>query len=510
MKAKRSYASNLAYLLDGICHVPSALDTSISGLRVDSRLVKKGDLFLALSGCRSKSTDHIVEAIERGANAIVAEGSLFDGRVFEDGAAVELFVDDLKHKAGTIADKFFRSPSREMSVIGVTGTNGKTSVASYLAQYFSSGGTKSGLIGTLGYGLVSTKGIEFTQTEHTTPNVVEVHRFLALLRDEGAQAVVMEVSSHGISQGRVDGVTFEGAVYTNLTRDHLDYHGTMDAYAKCKSALFESSGLKYAVINNDDSYAEIMKAAVSKNVDLLTYGFSSDADVHASQYQLSSKEICSKVIAKGSARDIRSPLMGRFNLTNLLAVVSVAVAKNDLRNCEKRVSEIESVDGRMEVLRSKGKPTVVVDYAHTPDALRSVLEALKSHCEGQLRLVFGCGGDRDIGKRPEMAEVAEQYADDILVTDDNPRNEDPEKITKDILEGFRSPDDITVLHDRKTAIERMLAQSNENDLILIAGKGHETWQEIKGTRTFYSDIEEVRRLMGISGHSKVCEGASVD
>lgn len=493
MKSKQSYASNLAYLLKGICHVPSALDTSVSGLRVDSRLVQKGDLFLALSGCRSKSTDHIVEAIERGANAIVAEGGLFDGRVFEDGTAVELFVDDLKHKAGTIADRFFCSPSHDMCVIGVTGTNGKTSVASYLADYFSLGGVKSGLIGTLGYGLVGLEDSRFTPTDHTTPNVVEVHRFLATLRDCGAEVVVMEVSSHGLSQGRVDGVAFDGAVFTNLTRDHLDYHGTMAAYGECKRTLFKTPQLKFAVINNDDIYAAEIKSVINSEVNVVTYGIDVPADIYATKSKYNTKSISSTVVTSKQELSIKSTLLGRFNLSNLLAVIAVASAKNDLSRCQDRVKNISAVKGRMEVLRENGKPLVVIDYAHTPDALKSVLVALKSHCEGRIFLVFGCGGDRDQGKRPEMAEVAEAFANEIWVTNDNPRNEDPVAITNDILAGFSASDSINVEHDRKKAIECALSLSNENDLVLIAGKGHETWQEINGKRHFFSDIEEVRR-----------------
>jgi len=480
--------------------VPAALNASISGLSIDSRQVQKGDLFLALSGCHSSSTDHIVEAIERGANAIVAEGKLFNGRVFEDGSAVELFVDDLKHKAGVIADRFFGSPSAGISVIGVTGTNGKTSVASYLAQYLDLSGISSGLIGTLGYGLVSSGKITLSETTHTTPNVVDVHRYLAELRSQGLECVVMEVSSHGLTQGRVDGVRSDGAIFTNLSRDHLDYHGSMQAYASAKKMLFQTEGLRFAVINQDDPYAEEMKSGLAADVKLYTYGIDADADVKVSNYQLSSDRglsLSAQIISPLGEFSIESGLMGRFNLSNLLAVISVAIAKRKTSHCAERVSQLTAVDGRMEVLRSKGQPTVVVDYAHTPDALKNVLETLKPHCKGHLRLVFGCGGDRDIGKRAEMAKIAEILADDILITDDNPRDEDPSNITNEILTGFSASSGIRVVHDRKQAIASMFKSSKENDIVLIAGKGHETWQEVKGKRTFFSDTQEVRRNMGM-------------
>jgi UDP-N-acetylmuramoyl-L-alanyl-D-glutamate--2,6-diaminopimelate ligase len=253
MTLRKTYSSNLALLLKGICSVPSALNTHVSGLAIDSREVKKGDLFLAISGSHSTSTDHIKEAISKGAKAVVAEGSVNKGKAFANGSVVELFVDNLKEKVGFIADRFFRSPSYDLSVVGVTGTNGKTSVTNYLASYFSNGGDVSGVIGSLGYGLVRSNDVQLKETGFTTPNVVEVHRCLAELRDAGAKNVFMEVSSHGLSQGRVDGVKFEGAVFTNLTRDHLDYHGSMEDYASSKIKLFKRDDLKFAVVNEDDN-----------------------------------------------------------------------------------------------------------------------------------------------------------------------------------------------------------------------------------------------------------------
>ena len=514
-KEHRSYTADLVQLLTGVCDVPSVLNTAIHGLQMDSRKVKKGDLFLALSGCHSASTDHILEAIDRGANAVVAEGKLFKGRVFEDGNAVELFVDDLKLKVGEIADRFFQSPSKDIAVVGVTGTNGKTSVTSYLAKYFSSNGTRSGFIGTLGYGLSDEK---IYSTDNTTPSVVDVHRYLAELRDLQVKMVAMEVSSHGLIQGRSDGVRFVGAVFTNLSREHLDYHGTMDDYAEAKSLLFKNKDLRFAVINNDDAYVEVMASGIPENVNVIRYGIGSSSDSALSpklDISATSCEFKAGIYADINTREgtvpIKSSLIGSFNLSNLLAVVGVAIASGHTVKNLRAINDINAVVGRMEVVKVKGRATTVVDYAHTPDALKSALEALKPHCSGSIYLVFGCGGDRDIGKRPEMAAIAEEMADGIIVTDDNPRYENPEKITDDILRGFKSQNKVKVIHDRSKAILNSLTNSNENDVILIAGKGHETWQEVRGDRVFFSDMSEVNDYIDrFISHSQTMEGSSGD
>ncbi len=500
MTLRKTYGTNLALLLKGICNVPSALNTQVSGISIDSREVKKGDIFLAISGGHTKSTDHIKEAISRGANAVVAEGTLYKGKVFEDGIVVELFVDNLKSKIGLIADRFFRSPSQEMSVIGVTGTNGKTSVTNYLANYFAQGGELSGVIGTLGYGLVQGEGTHLKETGFTTPNVVEVHRCLAELRDAGAKNVFMEVSSHGLSQGRVDGVKFEGAVFTNLSREHLDYHGTMESYAESKCKLFANHDLKFAVINEDDDYSNSFIRAISAGVNIFTYGIKSKADISVLEYQLNSgnlSTIVAEISTPAGEFNIYSGLIGSFNLSNLLAVLSVAVAKQELKNCEHRIQNIKPVNGRMQLVQVRDKPVVIIDYAHTPDALKNALEAVKPHCKGKVILVFGCGGDRDTGKRQEMANIAEKFADLIIVTDDNPRTEAASVITGHIFEGFENKSIATLEHNREAAIELAISRATENDLILIAGKGHETWQEINGQKFYFSDFSVVEKILDV-------------
>ena len=500
MVLRKTYSSSLALLLKGICNVPSALDTHVSGIAIDSRAVKKGDVFLAVSGIHSKSTDHIKEAISKGANAVVAEGFVNKGKAFEDGLVVELFVDNLKEKVGIIADRFFRSPSSEMSVIGVTGTNGKTSVTNYLASYFAHGGSVSGVIGTLGYGIVSADSTSLKETGFTTPSVVDVHRYLAELRDLGAENVFMEVSSHGLSQGRVDGVKFEGAVFTNLTREHLDYHGSMENYAASKAKLFSKEGLKFAVINEDDEYSHPLIKLTPPGVNVLTYGVDQKADISVLKCQLntnSESTISADISTPSGDYVIKSGLIGLFNLSNLLAVLSVAVAKQDLMHCEKRLQLIHSVSGRLQLVKQANKALVIVDYAHTPDALKNVLQAVRPHCVGKVFLVFGCGGDRDIGKRKEMAILAEKLADSIIVTDDNPRTETPSVITDHIFEGFSSKENVTLEHNREKAIQLAITKATKEDLVLIAGKGHETWQEINGQKFHFSDLEVVKRHLGI-------------
>lgn len=504
MTLRKTYSSNLASLLRGVCTVPSGLDTHVSGLAIDSREVKKGDAFLAVAGDRSTSTDHIKEAIANGANAVIVEGSMYKGQAFEDGLVVELFVDNLKDQIGLIVDRFFRSPSSDLSVIGVTGTNGKTSVTNYLANYFSSGGELSGVVGTLGYGLLRGDSTQLRETGFTTPNVVEIHRLLAELRDAGAKNVFMEVSSHGLSQRRVDGVKFEGVVFTNLTREHLDYHGSMEEYAVSKMKLFTVPGLKFAVVNEDDDYASRFIGSAAQGVNVFTYGIKSKSDISVLDYHLnidSSSTITADITTPAGEFYIHSRLVGLFNLSNILAVIAVAVAKQELKDCEQRIQAIKAVDGRMQMVHIKNKPIIVVDYAHTPDALQNALEAVRAHCKGKVILVFGCGGNRDTGKRKGMAEVAERLADIVVVTDDNPRCEDANLITDHIFEGFKNKIMVSLEHDRRLAIELAISKASAKDLVLIAGKGHETWQDIKGTKYHFSDLEVVRDVLGLDASS---------
>ncbi len=492
MSMMKGYSTNLASLLAGIGRVPAALDTRVHGLTLDSREVTSGDLFLAVSGQNSAATAHVEDAVKRGAAAVVIEGAGTTAQVFEDGRAVELYVENLRDYLGLIADRFYRSPSKDVAVIGVTGTNGKSSVTHYIAQYLKACNKACGVLGTLGYGMPYADSPWSHEVTHTTPDVVCVHRYLAELRDAGAQYVAMEVSSHGLVQERVAGVRFKGAVFTNLSRDHLDYHQNMDDYAAAKQRLFFSEGLEFAVLNADDPASALMASACSGDVNIWQFGVSSPADIHVKSVSYSAGIKAQVITPKGEFL-LQSSLLGDFNLSNLLAVVSVGLALNCSLDSLHKLDRVRAVGGRMESLSVAGGPRIIVDYAHTPDALKNALQALRPQCAGKLNLVFGCGGDRDRGKRALMGQVAADYADSIIVCDDNPRTEDPAQIVADIISGMADRDRMRVIHDRAKAIEQMLHQSGAADFVLIAGKGHERYQEQHGKRREFNDLDVARK-----------------
>ncbi|MDX1453566.1 MAG: UDP-N-acetylmuramoyl-L-alanyl-D-glutamate--2,6-diaminopimelate ligase, partial [Oleiphilaceae bacterium] len=491
MHSKTHYSAMLSSLLTGIGSVPAALDTRVHGLALDSRRVKSGDLFLAVSGLKSGARDHIDDALARGAVAVVVEAESNEvgqgGLISEDGDAVEVQVPDLKRYLGEIAARFFEFPSRDMKVIGVTGTNGKSSVTHYIAQYLTLCGEACGVIGTLGYGMPY--GVEPFEEEvsHTTPDVVALQFYLATLRDAGAAYVAIEVSSHGLDQGRVDGVEFYGAVFTNLTRDHLDYHQSMEAYAAAKRRLFERTELLFAALNSDDPASETMRLACAADTVVYQFGLGSDCEIRASKVDFE-QGIQACIHRPDGEMPIRSTLVGSFNLSNVLATATVGLALGLPVSSLAHLQKLRAIPGRMQCWQENGSPQVVVDYAHTPDALQNVLSALRSQSAGSLLVVFGCGGDRDRGKRAQMGRIASELADFVLLCDDNPRTEDPEQITRDILQGISARDNCRVVHDRADAITHALATAQAGDVVLIAGKGHETYQEQNGKRRDFNDL----------------------
>jgi UDP-N-acetylmuramoyl-L-alanyl-D-glutamate--2,6-diaminopimelate ligase len=507
MAEMRNYSTSLTRLLKGLWHMPAVLDTQIHGIRTDSRQVIKGDLFLALARDVEQARAHIHEAVSRGANAVIGDASVHHRPVMEEAGVVEIFLPELNVLMGEIAARFFQQPSREMTVIGITGTNGKTSVSHYIANFLSVQGMLTGVIGTLGYGIPTLDGEDLRETGYTTPDLVEVQRSLASLRDRGAKCVAMEVSSHGIEQSRVAGVQFTGAVFTNLSREHIDYHGSMENYGAAKRRLFQVSGLQFAVLNGDDPYSVDMASALSPEVKCVRYGEHESNDIRA-EAACYDQGIAARVVAPQGAFDIRSELLGAFNLSNLLAVAGVALCLGCSLASLDGLGRLRAVTGRMQMLREPGCPTVVIDFAHTPDALEKVLLALRHHCRGKLVAVFGCGGDRDRGKRPQMAVLAERLADRIWVTSDNPRGESPEAIAADICAGFAHPETVSVQLDRAMAIRDAIGQSQPEDLVLVAGKGHETWQEVKGEKRYFSDLEQVRMvLQGLAKPVRAPDGA---
>lgn len=464
-------------------------DLRISGLVQDSRAVRPGDAFVAIGPVdNSPSTHHGLGYVEQ-ARARGAVAILFDppAPASLPAPADAIAVPGLRGRLGTMADAFHGQPSRHMTMVGVTGTNGKTSFVQLLSQAWHLMGVTSGSIGTLGAGLYG----QVEPTGFTTPLVLQLHALLAQLRQAGAQAVAMEVSSHALAQTRVDGVHFDVAVFTNLTRDHLDYHGDMAAYGAAKARLFARPGLKAAVINLDDSFGATLPGQLGSGVQAIGVSArgAAAAVVQAQDVVLDGAGIGFTLRIGDAAHPVRSPLLGRFNVDNLLAVAGVLHATGTApAQIAATLSQLQPIHGRMNRLGGvDGQPLVVIDYAHTPDALEQALRSLRGHVPGRLFCVFGCGGERDRGKRPQMAAIAEEVADVVVVTDDNPRNEDGDAIVADIVAGFSAQARFEVLRDRAAAISRAVGEAGQGDIVLIAGKGHEPYQEIAGVRHAFDD-----------------------
>ena len=481
-------------LIKGIVYAGRDIpDIKIRGLSLDSRTLKTGDLFLACEGQKVHGKRFIDDAIARGASVVLWESG-FLKRELRQGIPV-FGIPSLKYKVGDIAERFYGKPSTRQHVIGVTGTNGKTSVSQFIAQALHQD-NKCGVIGTLGNGMFG----QLKAGLHTTPDAITLHSILADLKHEGANKVVVEVSSHALDQGRAAGVAFDVAVFTNLSHEHLDYHGNMMNYGLAKRRLFESKSLKYAVINIDDDFGRALLVSMPGSVGTVSYGFESKdllPSLMGSNLKLDQAGLSMHVESDWGKGDLRVPILGSFNGYNLLAALGALLASGiGFDDAMQRLSLIQPVDGRMEGYGGgDGCPLVVIDYAHTPDALKQALKALREHTTGKIHCVFGCGGDRDRSKRPMMAREAEQLADYIVVTDDNPRTESSELIVADILSGFADVDAIRIIPDRDTAISKTIAHAAENDVVLIAGKGHENYQLVDEYRLPFSDEDEVEKAL---------------
>jgi UDP-N-acetylmuramoyl-L-alanyl-D-glutamate--2,6-diaminopimelate ligase len=464
--------------------------TLIRELTLDSRKVRPGDLFLAVPGLAQDGRDHIADAIARGATAVAYEA---EGSSVVSAKGAELVpLRGLAGQLSAIAGRFYGEPSRGVRLVGVTGTNGKTSVSQLLAQALELLGERCGIVGTLGSGFFDA----LQSGRHTTPDPIAVQATLADLKQAGARAVAMEVSSHGLDQGRVAALDFDVAVYTNLSRDHLDYHGTMEAYGAAKAKLFAWPDLKCRVINLDDEFGRQL-ASQKHESRLIGYSLSdASAYLFCRGARFDDHGVQASLITPQGEGHLRSPLLGRFNLSNLLAVVGALLGLNyGLDQILRVLPQLQGPVGRVQRFGGQQLPLVVVDYAHTPDALEKVLEALRPHVTGRLLCLFGCGGDRDRGKRPLMAAVAERLADVVLVTDDNPRSEDPAQIVADIRAGFAKPEAAEFVHGRGDAIARLVAAAQVGDVVLLAGKGHEDYQEIAGVRHAFSDLDETTKAL---------------
>lgn len=462
----------------------------VSGLSLDSRAIRPGDAFVALRGSVAHGITFAPAALARGASVVLAESPA--PPAFDPVAPV-IWLDGLRAQAGHIAARFHGEPSRQLRVLGVTGTNGKTSTVQLLTQALTLLGHRAASIGTLGAGLYG----QIQAGERTTPDAIQLQALLAQFRDAGADHVAMEVSSHALEQGRVNAVDFSLALFTNLTRDHLDYHGTMQAYGAAKARLFGWPGLAHAVINVDDAFGRELAAQLPNRISLLRTGAdSADAEVRASDVVLDGRGVSFLLHTPWGTAPLHSPLLGRFNVANLLGVIAALGALGfDFEAIVATAAQLQPVAGRMNRLGAAGQPLVVVDYAHTPDALEQALNTLRTHARGRLICVFGCGGERDAGKRPLMGAIAERLADVAIVTDDNPRREDADGIVAAIVAGFADVARARVERDRAKAIALAIAEARPGDIVLIAGKGHEPYQEV-GTQKFpFDDADVARRVL---------------
>ena len=464
------------------------LGVPLIDLTADSRTVKMGSIFVAYPGTVLDGRAFITEAIARGAAAVLWEHSAFTWD--ERWEIPNLGIEDLRGKISEIAGHLFGNPSESLWMAGVTGTNGKTSVSQWIAAALDALGRRSAVIGTLGNGLVG----ERVEAKNTTPDPIVLQRLLADYLRRGARAVAMEVSSHGLDQGRVAGIKYDAAVFTNLTRDHLDYHGTMEAYAEAKFRLFSARGLRHSVVNIDDDWGA--RFAERLGGDVITFGTRKGARLLASRVGLSEAGVRFHVDSEWGGGEVGAPVLGAFNVSNLLAVLGALLAAGvEFDAARAALGALEPVPGRLERVGGGSAPLVVVDYAHTPDALEKALEALHPTVAAGHRLVcvFGCGGDRDPGKRPLMGQVAARLADHVIVTSDNPRGEDPDAIIAQVLAGVAG--DAEAIEDRQVAIFSAVHQARPGDVVLLAGKGHETYQEIAGVRHPFSDREVARAAL---------------
>lgn len=479
-------------LLAGIAPAGAHGELVINGMSLDSRALDAGNAFVALRGATTHGIRYMADAARRGARVVLAEAPADDD--VADATIPVVWIESLRDRLGKIASRFFDEPSRALSVSGVTGTNGKTSTVQLLAQALNLLGRRAATIGTLGAGLPE----DFAAGERTTPDAISVQALLARFRDAGASDVAMEVSSHALDQGRVDGVQFSLAVFTNLTRDHLDYHGSMQAYGESKARLFALPGLRAAVINRDDAFGRVLLGHLPAQVRAISYAIDdAAADVHASAIHAHARGLRFTLHAPHGTAEIESPLLGRFNVSNLLAVAASLLALDvAFERIVEVLAQLTPVAGRMNRIGGDGRlPLVVIDYAHTPDALEQALASARAHCAGMLVCVFGCGGERDVGKRPQMGAIAERLADRLIVTDDNPRGEDGDAIVAGILAGMRDPSRAAVQRDRARAIALAVREANAHDVVVVAGKGHEPYQEIAGKRHAFDDLVIARDVL---------------
>ena len=486
----------LQTLLEGMAGAPVGPGISVQGISADSRDVRPGDLFLACPGTRTRGSLFIRDAVQAGAVVIAVDETLLSDLDRRRYSVIP--VPALRDKLGLIAARFYGEPTKRMGVTGVTGTNGKTSVSWWAAKVHSRlTGRPAGLVGTLGSGCFP----RLQSGANTTPGAIGVQRLCAGFLDAGTVAAFMEVSSHALDQGRVNGVEFDTAVFTNLSRDHLDYHRDLDEYFAAKKKLFAFESLSSAVVNIDDAYGRALLQQLPPGMEKISYGLAESA--HAPLVRATPDPdpgLVLNIESPWGRGRVRPGVAGKFNAGNILAVISLLCSAGfPLDLVLQELEDIGPVPGRMESFSHPDGARVVVDYAHTPAALEQVLASLGEDCPGRLICVFGCGGDRDREKRPLMGEVAKRLATDVILTDDNPRSEDGDDIIAAILSGMKDSAAVTVERNRSRAIELALEQARSGDVVLIAGKGHETVQEVAGRRYPFSDRQQVRMFLERAG-----------
>jgi len=494
---KLNYIKSLKHILIGLSEVVST--TEVTGIAIDSRKVEPGNLFLAYRGTNHNGLEYIDNAINAGAAVVVVD----EAEVFNsESISKEIFkVPELRKNAGLIISRFYGNPSKNIKITGVTGTNGKTTISYLLAYAMHELKRNSAIIGTLGNGLFGQ--IEASKT--TTPDPVKLHSLFSLWENQ-VDFVAMEVSSHALDQGRTEGTEFNTAVFTNLSRDHLDYHKTFDDYISAKFSLFKKTGLENAVINIGDPYGVKLIEKLSKDLNVFAYSAKkSNLEFYRREKisficceQVEVESFAAKIIRVQSPWGnviIRVNLLGEFNIDNVLAAFTVlCISGVSIEEAATVLSSFTGLPGRMEVFSSAEKPLIIVDYAHTPDALEKALTSLKSYCKGKLFCVFGCGGGRDVGKRAKMGSVAELLSDRIILTNDNPRDESPDQIFENILEGIQNKSKVIVKEDRSDALISTFLEAKKDDVILLAGKGHEITQQLGSIIVPFSDRELAKRL----------------
>lgn len=499
----------LDFLLEGFIDdvlIEQCHNISVNALVQDNRKARSGNLFIAHQGYNTHGLLYAQDAVAKGVSVVLWDGDLDNRNEILDSISNKVLClqcHDLKYKVGAIASRYYGQPSLSLNTIGVTGTDGKTSIAHFLAQCLDAYDVHCGVLGTLGNGFIN----DLHPTGLTTVDALLVQKTLADIRQAGARHVVMEVSSHGLDQGRVNGVAFTTAVFSNMATDHLDYHGSLENYADAKKRLFYTPGLGAAVINLDDEFGRLLAKEVRDHV--CVWGYSLKADIseykELADYFVNTQESIPfgqgyhlmVTTPRGTGRfDI--PLLGRFNVSNALAVLAtLLVSQCSFESAMASLSSIHSVDGRVEIISEPGKPVVVVDYAHTEQGLSAVCQSIREHFSGKIWCVFGCGGDRDRSKRPLMAKVSEQYADKIIVTTDNPRHEDPQAIIDEVMAGFTSLEKVEAVIDRRQAIDIAITNALPEDVVLLAGKGHETSQIVGDVHIAFDDRRVAREFLAL-------------